>query len=105
MQISLGLPDPRDEPSLPYLKRVQAGIRRAQLNRAVPLRVRLPVTASLLEQTRVVLDDSTYLHKIVVWVVACAAFFWLFQAWRTPPGLTFGIQLSNVIGLERRGCG
>ena len=79
MQISLGLPDPRDESSLPYLKRVQAGIRRAQLNKAVPSRVRLPVTASLLEQIRVALDDSTYLHKMVVWAVACVAFFGFFR--------------------------
>ena len=31
MQISLGLPDPRDQSSLPVLKRVQAGISRARL--------------------------------------------------------------------------
>ena len=44
MQISLGLPDPRDSSSLLILKRVQAGIKRARLGKATPSSVRLPIT-------------------------------------------------------------
>ena len=44
MQISLGLPDPRDQSSLPVLKRVQAGISRARLARGAAVRVRFPIT-------------------------------------------------------------
>ena len=49
-QLSLGLPDPREQSSLPVLKRVLAGISRARLGRGQTPKVRLPVTASLLRR-------------------------------------------------------
>lgn len=44
MQISLGLPDPREQSSLPILKRMQAGISRARMRKGPKSRVRLPIT-------------------------------------------------------------
>ena len=49
-QLSLGLPDPRDQSSLPLLKTVLAGISRSRLSRQSPPRVRLPITGPILTQ-------------------------------------------------------
>ena len=75
MQISLGLPDPRDSSSLPILKRVQAGIKRLRITKSRPSKIRLPITAPILEQIRVALDRSSRPHKVALWSIACAAFF------------------------------
>ena len=48
MQISIGLPDRRDQSSLPILKRVQAGINRTRQSDNQPWEVRLPITPHLL---------------------------------------------------------
>ena len=78
MQVSLGLPDPRDQSSLPMLKRVQAGIQR-KLSMAGPAScTRLPITASVLEQIRRQLESSSHPNKELVWAVACTAFFGFF---------------------------
>ena len=55
MQLSLGLPDPREQSSLPVLKRVQAGIKRLRLNSGSSPRTRLPNTAHVLRQLKGVL--------------------------------------------------
>ncbi len=75
MQISLGLPDPREASSLPTLKRVQAGIKRAQLHNRAQNRLRLPITASILLRIRDTLEKSNHPQKVLIWAVACAAFF------------------------------
>ena len=75
MQLSLGLPDPRDHSSLPMLKRVLAGISRARLSQQVPARVRLPITAPLLAQMQVALQQSSHPDRVLIWAVACLAFF------------------------------
>lgn len=79
MQISLGLPDPREQSLLPVLKRVQAGIRRVQLMSGKPSRIRLPITAQVLEQIRTNLSDSTHPHKVLIWAIASTAFFGFFS--------------------------
>ena len=79
MQISLGLPDPRDSSSFPILKRVQAGIKRVRLMSNNPAKVRLPITAPLLKRIRKALDQSSYPQKVVIWAVACTAFFGFFM--------------------------
>ena len=79
MQISLGLPDPRDSSSLPILKRVQAGIKRARLGKATPSSVRLPITSTVLERIRTALDRSSHPHRTLLWAIACTAFFGFFR--------------------------
>ena len=78
VQLSLGLPDPRDQSSLPILHRVQAGIRRARLG-TTPARVRLPVTPSLLQQLRQYLDATVHEERIAIWAICCMAFFGCFR--------------------------
>ena len=78
MQLALGLPDPREQSSLPILKRVQAGISRARVGHS-ETQVRLPITPSLLHQIRVNLDSSSRADKALLWAVCCIAFFGCFQ--------------------------
>ena len=59
MQLSLGLPDPRDQSSLPVLKRVQAGISRTRMLRGAQARIRLPITINILEKICVHLSSSS----------------------------------------------
>lgn len=79
MQISLGLPDPRDASSLPILRRVQAVIKRARLENNTPPKVRLPITAPVLEQIRSALNKSSHPQKVLLWAVACVVFFGFFR--------------------------
>ena len=78
MQVSLGLPDPSDQSSLPMLKRVQAGIQRIR-SMAGPSRTRLPITASVLERIRGQLESSNHHHEELLRAVACTAFFGFFR--------------------------
>ena len=78
-QLSLGLPDPREQSSLPVLKRVLADISRSRLGRGQPSRVRLPVTAVLLRRIREELERSAHPERRVLWAVCCTAFFGFFR--------------------------
>ena len=92
MQISLGLPDPREESSLPVLKRVQAGISHARLLKGAPSRIRLPITIQLLGQIRTSLERSFTQRK--VYSGQCTAqsfscsFSWVSCLWKQPQGST-----------------
>ena len=80
MQISIGLPDPRDQSSLPMLKRVQAAISRARVLRGTTTkRIRLPITAQVLAKIRQALSNSSNLERLVLWAIACTAFFGFFR--------------------------
>lgn len=79
MQISLGLPDPRDQSSLPILKRVQAGIKRARVFKGSPPRIRLPITIRMLEAIQQALQASTSPDRIVIWAISATAFFGFFR--------------------------
>ena len=79
MQLSLGLPDPREQSSLPVLKRVQLGLKRARLGRGTPAKTRLPITAHLLSQIKGVLDTSTHPERVAMWAICCSAFFGFFR--------------------------
>lgn len=79
MQISMGLPDPREQSSLPILKRVQAGISRVRTRQGSSPRIRLPITAQVLSHIRQALVTSTSQEKIVIWAIASAAFFGFFR--------------------------
>ena len=78
-QLSLGLPDPRDQSSLPVLKRVLAGIGRTRLSRGQLPRVRLPITAALLCNIKAELQQTTNPERHVLWAVCCTAFFGFFR--------------------------
>ena len=79
VQISLGLPDPRDQSSLPVLKRVQAGISRCRLYRKQPTRVRLPLTAEVLRRFQQAPALLSHSDRPVLWAVAATAFFGFFR--------------------------
>ena len=79
-QIALGLPEPREHSSLPLLKRVLAGIRRCRLQLGnSSKKTRLPVTVELLKRMKDWLDQSSDSDKVVLWAVACTAFFGFFR--------------------------
>ena len=78
LQISMGLPDPRDQSSLPMLKRAQAGICRARAHKGTAgTRVRLPITVQVMANIKCTLFESSNPEKLVIWAIACTAFFWL----------------------------
>ena len=79
MQISFGLPDPWEHSSMPAFKRVQAGISHARMLRGAKSRIRLPITATVLDQIRQWLDRSAHPDKVVLWAIACCAFFGFFR--------------------------
>ena len=79
MQLSLGLPDPRDQSSLPILKRVLTGISRARLSRQSTLRVRLPITVPILSHIHSSLMQSSQPNRTLIWAIASAAFFGFFR--------------------------
>ena len=78
-QISLGLPDPREQSSLPILKRVQAGISRIRMLKGSPPRIRLPITAHILEKIHTALISSSDPDKTAIWAIAATAFFGFFR--------------------------
>ena len=78
-QLSLGLPDPREQSSMPTLKRVQAGIARTRLGRGHPSKIRLPITAKILRQIKQNLEQVAHPEKLVLWAVCCTAFFGFFR--------------------------
>ena len=79
MQISLGLPDPREQSSLPILKRVQDGIRRVRAQQGSPQRLRLPITTDILAKIQLHLLASTSPDRQMMWAVAALAFFGFFR--------------------------
>ena len=77
MQLSLGLPDPREQSSLPIMKRVQAGVR---LQKGAQKRVRLPITIKILRAIHTHLPTSSGPDSKVFWAIATSAFFGFFRA-------------------------
>ena len=59
VQISLGLPDPRDQSSCPVLKRVLAGISQAHLSKGTHPRVCLPITTPLIVMIGLALNSTS----------------------------------------------
>ena len=78
MQLSLGLPDPREQSSLPRLKRILAGITWSRLSNVAPARVRLPITATIMSQLHGAISKSSHPDKVVIWAIASIAFFGFF---------------------------
>ena len=81
MQVSLGLPYPRDQSSMPLLKRVQAGIRRVRVERGTQqARVRLPITLEVLGKVQRHLKSSQHPHQQLLWAISTLAIFGFFRA-------------------------
>ena len=78
-QLSLGLPDPREQSTLPVLKRVLAGISRSRLGRGQPSKLRLPITAVLLHKIRDEMERSAHPGRRTLWAICCTAFFGFFR--------------------------
>ena len=95
MQISLGFPDPREQSSLPLLKRVQAGIARARMMRGTPGKLRLPITATVLAQIRGILFSSTVPERVTIWAIACVAFFGFFRLGELLPESASSFNLAT----------
>ena len=79
MQISLGLPDPRDQSSMPVLKRVQAGISRAKMLKGASPKIWLPIPAYILKQLQSSLYHSNHPERLVMWAIASTSFFGFFR--------------------------
>ena len=79
MQISLGLPDPREQSSMPILKRVQAGIRRVRMERGTQPRIRLPITLEVLRRVHHDLTSSHHPHQQLLWAISALAFFGFYR--------------------------
>ena len=79
MQISLGMPDPREHSSLPILKRVQTGVSRCRALKGSPPKTRLTITAKVLLQIKQHLSAVQENERVVVWCIACTAFFGFFR--------------------------
>lgn len=88
MQISLGLPDPRDHSSMPILKRVQAGIRRVRMQQGAQPRIRLPITLEVLAKMQQHLQASDHPHRRVLWAISTTAFFGFFRLGELLPETT-----------------
>ena len=82
MQISLGMPEPKEFSSLPRLKLIQTGIKRVHSERASEgPRIRLPITPAILRQIQVHWSSQTADPDIVMlWAVAVLCFFGFFRA-------------------------
>ena len=95
MQISLGLPDPRDQSSMPRLKRVQAGIARLRMLKGTAPRVRLPITPHVLSRIHDFLSSSPDQDKTVILAVATTAFFGFFRLGELLPTSTAAFNLTT----------
>ena len=82
MQITLGLPEPRQFSSLPRLRLVQAGIQRCySQQRQGKDHIRLPITPEILLKLRSYWDQfSSDKDIIMVWAAAVLCFFGFFRS-------------------------
>ena len=78
--ISLGFPDPREHSSLPILHRIQLGIKRIQaLKGTHQRRVRLPITAAILDSLRSHWEATKHPDRLVLWAAASLCFAGFFR--------------------------
>ena len=82
MQITLGLPEPREFSSLPRLRLVQAGIQRVySQHQPAASKIRLPITPSILSRIHHFWSSSAAdPETIMLWAAACTCFFGFFRA-------------------------
>ena len=82
MQITLGLPEPKEFSSLPRLQLVQAGIQRTHSQRSpLQTRIRLPITPAILNQLCVHWNQKTTdRDTLMIWAAATLCFFGFFRS-------------------------
>ena len=83
MQITLGLPEPREFSSLPRLRLVQAGIQQVHAQVATaPTRIRLPITPTVLQQIQDFWSRKSHGDPdiIMLWAAATLCFFRFFRS-------------------------
>ena len=98
--VSMSLPDPREQSSLPLLRRVQVGISRIRLQSGKQMvKVRLPVIVHILQRIHDTWMNSSNPDRVMLWAVAAAAFFGFFRlgellsdasAWNSATDLAWG---------------
>ena len=74
-----GLPPPRDQSTLPILKRVLDGIRRCKSLEGSHVRMHLPVAPAVLRHIRAPLIESNDPDRLAFWAFAVTAFFGIFH--------------------------
>ena len=82
LQLTMGLPDPRDSSSLPRLRLVLMGIRRMQADsRNYTPRTRLPITPPILHRIRELWNGrSTRASYVMPWAAVTLCFFGFFRS-------------------------
>ena len=82
LQLSLGLPDPRDTSTLPRLKLLLAGVRRIRARDPTrPPRIRLPITLAALSAIKQLWERSEVTHNtLMMWAAATVCFFGFFRS-------------------------
>ena len=82
MQITIGLPEPKEFSSMPRLRLVQSGIRRTySLKDKDPVKLRLPITPNILLKIKAHWSPSCTNQDIVMlWAAATLCFFGFFRA-------------------------
>ena len=88
MQLSLGFPDPREQSSLPMLKRIQAGIARCRLLRDPPSRIRLLTFSARSDRVTLSGKGSPLGSSLL-------SLLWFFQARGAAPGDRGGLQSTD----------
>ena len=83
MQITLGLPEPKEYSSLPRLRLVQTGIKRAH-SQKMPLvtKLRLPITPAILRQIHTLRSAKAKENTdiLMLWAAATVCFFGFFRS-------------------------
>jgi len=81
MQITMGLPEPREFSSLPRLRLVQAGVQRLHASSSKEAKIRLPITPSILRRVKEHWTPHNSDNDIVMlWAAATVCFFSFFRA-------------------------
>ena len=90
MQITLGLPEPREFSSMPRLRLVQSGIQRTHATQRTETKVRLPITPTILLKLKEHWTPRKADADIVMlWAAASLCFFGFFRSGEiTIPSLT-----------------
>ena len=78
LQLTLGLPDPREKSSMPILKSA-SWHQEDRFQKGQPPKIRLPITTHLMRRIKHALDTSLNPEKEAVWAVASTAFFGFFR--------------------------